>query len=768
MTAMRYPLKKIRNKPIHPALIPAVALSVLLWPAPMTRAATAASAPANGTYTIIAPGSGLALGVEKAGTTNSARVEASPSDSQPNQQWTVICLGDGSYEIIGVQSGKALDVLHQSTAAGAKLDIWPYLGQANQRWVLTPTSGGYYTIKGVQSGNFLQVRNDGATLAMEQSNGAGDQQWLFQLATTARTVTPTASTVKTASSTASTVSVVTPTVSAVTPTVSTVSVVTSAVSTVSAVTPTVSTVSAATPTASTVSAVAPTTGTVAPSVSAVAPTVGTVQTASSAPGPAPASAASSMLGPVLASITANGSSTQVITLQARDIYRNNETSGGATVVFSLSGTGTISATTDNGNGTYTATLTAPTSVGTGTVTATLNGAAVGTFTNASQCVATYFSANIGDPVPNLTSALSTNFTTGSAAFQEVYYPSTGLGPVYNNSACANCHNYPVAGGGGSNLSTRFGSSANGVFNPLTSLGGTLLHSAYINANCVETLPASANVTALRRVRSLFGAGLIEAIPDSVIENNATVPNVDKIVGTVALVTDPVDGKTHAGRFGWKGQYASLLAFSADAENNEIGRSNRFEPVGHAPNGNVALYNKYNTLPDPKDVIDSTGKADCDRDSDYIRLLGPAPTVALSASAVAGQALFHQISCDECHTPTLTTSASFIPISDLSSENTTVIAALSNKAVPLYSDLLLHNMGTLNDGIAQGAATPNQMMTAPLWGLRYKIPYLHNGSATNSIDAAIRAHAGDALPAATRYINLSTTQQQQLVAFLNSI
>jgi CxxC motif-containing protein (DUF1111 family) len=783
---MRYPLKKFRIKLIHPALIPAVTLSFFLWPAPITRAAATASTRQPMALIRLSPWAAVwRSGWKRQAPPTALAIDAWPSNTQPNQQWTVTRLGDGSYEIIGVQSGQALDVLHQSTTTGANLDIWPYLGQANQRWVLTPTSGGSYTIEGVQSGNFLQARNPGATLAMEQGNGAGNQQWLFQLATTASTVstvtltastvTPTASLVSTVKPTASTVSTVTPTVSvatltvsAVTPTVSTISAVTPSVSTVSAATPTVSTVSAVTPTVSTVSAVTPTVSVATLTVSAVAPTVSTVKTASSTPGPAPASAASSMLGPVLASITANGTTTQVITVQARDIYRNNETSGGATVVFSLSGTGTISATTDNGNGTYSATLTAPTSVGTGTVTATLNGAAVGAFVNASQCVATYFSANIGDPVPNLTSALSSNFTTGSAAFQEVYYPSTGLGPVYNNNACANCHDFPVAGGGGSNLSTRFGSSTNGVFNPLTSLGGTLLHGAYINANCVETVPVSANVTALRRVRALFGAGLIEAIPDAVIENNATVPNVDKIVGTVALVTDPVDGKTHAGRFGWKGQYASLLAFSADAENNEIGRSNRFEPVGHAPNGNVALYNAYNTLPDPKDVIDSTGKADCDRDSDYVRLLGPAPTVALSASAVAGQALFHQISCDECHTPTLTTSASFIPISDLSSENTTVITALSNKSVPLYSDLLLHNMGTLNDGIAQGAATPNQMMTPPLWGLRYKIPYLHDGRATNSIDAAIRAHAGDALPAATRYINLSTTQQQQLVAFLNSI
>jgi CxxC motif-containing protein (DUF1111 family) len=495
-----------------------------------------------------------------------------------------------------------------------------------------------------------------------------------------------------------------------------------------------------------------------------------VLTVTSSGGPGPVSAAHSVISPALVSLTANGTNSQVITVQARDANNVNETNGGATVVFSVSsGTGTIGSTTDNGNGTYGATLKAPTSAGSGTVTATLNGTAVGTAVGAGQCVATYFSANVGDPVPNLTSALSTNFTVGSATFQTYYYPAQGLGPIYNNNSCANCHNFPVAGGSGTSLLKRYGLNTNGVFNPLTNLDGTLLHTAFINAQCTETnYPASANVFALRKTRMLFGAGLMEAIPDSVIASNATVSNPDGITGVVAYVTDPVDHQQHAGRFGWKGQYATLLAFTADAANNEIGRTSRIEPTGHAPYGNVSLYNTYNTLADPNDVTNSTGKADIDRDSDYIRLLGPAPTVPLSSGATAGQALFHSISCDECHTPALTTSANFIPISDLAVETNTPIAALSSISVPVYSDLLLHNMGGLADGIAQAAASTNQMMTAPLWGLRFKIPYLHDGRATNSVDTAIRLHAGDAQAAATRYINLTSTQQQDLLDFLNSL
>ena len=478
------------------------------------------------------------------------------------------------------------------------------------------------------------------------------------------------------------------------------------------------------------------------------------------------SAPNSTVSPALASLTANGGSTQVITVQARDASNNNITTGGATVVFSRSGTGTISGTTDNGNGTYTATLTAPTSVGSGTITATLNGTSVGTLVGASQCAATYFSANFGDAIFGLTGAQTTNFTVGDASFGVTESIASGLGPIFNNSSCANCHNFPSSGGSGTATVTRFGLNSNGVFNPLTSLGGSLLQDNSTTTN-FEVIPGSANVTAKRITIALWGNGLIEAIADITIITNAAATNVDHIVGTLAMVTDLVDGKQHVGRFGWKGQLATLLSFTADAANNEMGITSRILPGGQAPNGNTNLYNQINTVADPNDVIGSSGKAKIDTRSDYVRLLSPPPTLTLTANAIAGKALFSQISCTECHTPTLPTQPNFIPVSDLASETNSSIAALSSKAVNLYSDLALHNMGSLADGIAQGAANTNQMLTAPLWGLRENAPYLHDGRA-QTVDAAIRAHTGDALAAATRYINLSTNQQSQVVQFLNSL
>ena len=105
--------------------------------------------------------------------------------------------------------------------------------------------------------------------------------------------------------------------------------------------------------------------------------------------PGAADATRSTISPGTATLVANGTSNQVITVRARDANSNNITGGGATVAFSLFGPGSITGTTDPGNGTYTATVTAPTTLGAGTVTATLGGTAVGTAAGASNSVISY-------------------------------------------------------------------------------------------------------------------------------------------------------------------------------------------------------------------------------------------------------------------------------------------------------------------------------------------------------------------------------------------
>ena len=111
-------------------------------------------------------------------------------------------------------------------------------------------------------------------------------------------------------------------------------------------------------------------------------------------------------------------------------------------------------------------------------------------------------------------------------------------------------------------------------------------------------------------------------------------------------------------------------------------------------------------------------------------------------------------CTTCHTPMMTTGSSSI-------------AALNNQRVLLYSDLLLHDMGSLGDGIAQGGAGVRDMKTPPLWGVKASGPYLHDGRAPD-LDAAIKSHDGEAKPARDRYLKLNAEQKQLLVTFLNSL
>jgi len=129
-------------------------------------------------------------------------------------------------------------------------------------------------------------------------------------------------------------------------------------------------------------------------------------------------------------------------------------------------------------------------------------------------------------------------------------------------------------------------------------------------------------------------------------------------------------------------------------------------------------------------------------------------VPLSFSASSGQTVFNQLGCAVCHTPQMQT-------------GTNRIAALDRKTVRLYSDLLLHDMGRLSDGIGQGAAGPREMKTAPLWGLRASAPYLHDGRASNIADA-IAGHDGEAKAARDRFQRLGPTQRKQLMEFLNSL
>ena len=364
-------------------------------------------------------------------------------------------------------------------------------------------------------------------------------------------------------------------------------------------------------------------------------------------------------------------------------------------------------------------------------------------------------ADFGDPLPGLSANHLADFAEGREDFEEEDDAASGLGPVFNNVSCVACHSVPTTGGSSAIFVTRFGHSGASGFDGMESEGGSLLQQSAIDPLVQEIVPAQANVVAKRMTTPLFGAGLIEAIPDVDILRNAQAAKPPGISGRVSVVHDVATGQTKVGRFGWKAQQANLLSFAGDAYLNEVGITSRLFPTENAPNGKAALLAQYDLVADPEDVVDpATGKSDIDHFADYMRMLAPPPTVPLTDRARAGKQLFNDVNCDSCHLPSMTTGPSSIRM-------------LDHKPVPLYSDLLLHDMGPLGDGIVQGTARASEMKTAPLWGLRVRTVFLHDGRAA-TVDAAIRMHDGEASRARDRYKRLSGNEQRALLEFLNSI
>jgi CxxC motif-containing protein (DUF1111 family) len=303
--------------------------------------------------------------------------------------------------------------------------------------------------------------------------------------------------------------------------------------------------------------------------------------------------------------------------------------------------------------------------------------------------------------------------------------------------------------------TRFGRTENGVFDPLENLGGSLLQARGIAPGIRERIPREANTVARRQATPLFGLGLLEAIADQTIRDLVQTSTDKGVPGRAAEIVDLATGKPRIGRFGWKAQHATLLAFTADAFASEMGITNRFFPGENAPNGRTALVARFDNVADPEDQTDpATDRSDIDAVTDFQRFLAPPPTLPLTANGIAGRALFSRVGCANCHVPELTTGPS-------------EITALDSVNLPLYSDLLLHDMGSLGDGISQAAAGPNEFRTPPLWGLRFSAPYLHDGRAV-SIGQAIRAHDGQGRTARDKFNTLSPVEQRQLTEFLLSL
>ena len=361
------------------------------------------------------------------------------------------------------------------------------------------------------------------------------------------------------------------------------------------------------------------------------------------------------------------------------------------------------------------------------------------------------------PLPGLTPHEFELFRIGLEDVTEVETPEDGLGPAFNGTSCAVCHSVPAVGGVSSMTEVRAGfRDENGKFTALN--GGTLFHLFSVPSHlCQVNIPAEANVIARRAPIPLFGAGLVEAIPDEALLalEDPDDRDGDGISGRAARIVDIASGRERIGRFGWKSQHATLLAFSGDAYRNEMGITNELFPdevaLGVDPERMKLCAPPRKGLEDVRDR--RTGRRGIDNFEAFMKFLAPIERGPVDDVVRSGEALFQAVGCASCHTPVLMTGPDANPLFD-------------RKPVALFSDLLLHDVGT-GDGIEQDGAAANEIRTPALWGLRLRRPLLHDGSAV-TIEEAIERHGGEATAVVGRFRELAEEQKRQLLAFLKSL
>ncbi len=415
--------------------------------------------------------------------------------------------------------------------------------------------------------------------------------------------------------------------------------------------------------------------------------------------------------------------------------------------------------------------------------------------------------NAGQPLPGLTAGEIAFFNAGASRFREVdsvqgTQPGArgvGLGPRFNLNSCAGCHAQPSVGGSSPSPTSRQAAQVNPQIAMATNFGATNTLPAFIQPNgpvrvvrfirnadgspdggvhdlftitgrsdavgCSIAQPdfaaAVAQQNAIFRIPTpVFGAGLLEMIPDSTIIANLAANGQQKQQLGIAGRVNRNGNDGTVTRYGWKAQNKSLVMFAGEAYNVEQGVTNdlfpneRDETPGCNFNGIAEDHFDRALTNTTAALSDLIGLAE------FMRYLAP-PNPAQgpqNASVANGSRIFGQIGCALCHTPLLQTGHS-------------QSAAMNNKPVPVYSDLALHDMGRgLADGINQGNARGGDWRTAPLWGLGQRIFFLHDGRA-NDLVQAIQQHSGQGSEAngvIQGYNALTAQAKQDLLNFLRSL
>ena len=366
------------------------------------------------------------------------------------------------------------------------------------------------------------------------------------------------------------------------------------------------------------------------------------------------------------------------------------------------------------------------------------------------------------------------FADDQEHFEEQETIADGLGPIYNEKSCANCHQNPVTGGISQITELRVGhrDSFGQFVNPTIFINNgansvpsrSLVNDRAVCPQAQERTPGSETIRTFRTTTNTLGDGFVEAIDSNTllaIANNQPSQSGGRIAGEfIQVPVSEAPGHVRGGRFGWKNQHASLLSFSADAYLNEMGITSRFAPTDTTSVCKVTS--------DPEDHADATGLTDIDRFAQFMRATNAPPrdtALAATADAQAGAQLFSAIGCNICHLASIATAPAGTVINGGA---LAVPAALGSKVIHPYSDFLLHNVGT-GDGVVQNGPTDtaNKMRTAPLWGVRTRDRLMHDGESLTRNEAILR-HAGEATFVINNYRSLTTTQKNQLITFLNSL
>jgi CxxC motif-containing protein (DUF1111 family) len=366
------------------------------------------------------------------------------------------------------------------------------------------------------------------------------------------------------------------------------------------------------------------------------------------------------------------------------------------------------------------------------------------------------------------------FARDQEVYEENHSVQTGLGPVYNATACVSCHENPNSGGASQFTELRVGhKDENGDFlNPTifindgknTITGRSIVNDRAIGPEAQEHIPATENIRALRAALNTLGDGFVEAIDDrTLIAIAERQPDLSEGRVHGEVVQAPIfeaPGQTRVGRFGWKDQHSSLLSFIGDAYLNEMGITNRLRPAD--------VTTVLKTTKDPEDPPDDLGLADIDHFAQFIRgtMVPPRDTaLAATPAALRGGELFRRVGCGVCHVESITTAPAGTVIDG---GMFTVPEALGDKIIHPFSDFLLHDIGT-GDGIVQVGPqdTANKLRTAPLWGLRTKPRFMHDLRSL-SLEDAISRHEGEAREPAKRFTELSPEERQALITFLNTL